>query len=98
VLVAKVFEQGYRFQKTLEAVNAEYPLESNWVKITRTGNGTDTSYTVMPIKDSLLTKSHESSVAKVELNPLGNAAELGAALAKGATDMPEEDESEINLD
>lgn len=98
VLVAKVFEQGYRFQKTLEALNSEYPLESHMVKITRTGNGTDTSYSVMPVQNSLLTKKLEAEIAKVELNALGPVAEVGAALAKTATDTPDDEEGDASFD
>lgn len=93
VLVAKVFEQGYKTMQDLKELNKEYPLEKHWVKITRTGNSaSDTKYTILPIKNSELTKAQEAEIAKIQLNILDPVSALGASQAASATDAPEEDE------
>jgi hypothetical protein len=72
VYVAKIFEHGWKVMQQLEELNKDYPLELTWVKITRRGNGTDTTYAILPIKDFLLTSSQKKELEKVQLHVLDN--------------------------
>lgn len=67
--VAKILEQGALVYSDLKALNEEYPLEETLVKITRNGTGTDTTYTVMPMRAQPDSKTL-SAIALVELNSL----------------------------
>jgi hypothetical protein len=69
--VVKVFEQGWKVFQALEELNKEFPLEKHWVKVTRTGNGTDTTYNILPLgQKSLLTPAADAEVEKLALNSL----------------------------
>lgn len=94
VLVSKIFEQGWTVMEQLEELNKDYPLEMTLVKITRKGNGTDTTYTILPAKDFLVKPAQEKEIAKVQLHVLEPAAAVGAKQAASAVDMPDDDEGE----
>jgi hypothetical protein len=80
-LVAKIFEQGWTVYGQLREINKDYPLNQNFVKISRSGSGqNDTSYTILPVKNSLLTKEQEaqaSAVPLLDLDPAGKSSPSG---------------------
>lgn len=67
--VSKIWEQGTIVYNDLKALHEEYNLEETLVKITRNGEGTDTTYSVMPAKNQP-TKEQLKKLAGVELNDL----------------------------
>jgi hypothetical protein len=68
--IAMVFEQGVTVYRLLSEINEEYPLESTVVKITRTGTGTDTTYSVLPLLKQALTYKDLQKIKSVKLNEL----------------------------
>ena len=89
--VAKVFEQGPRVFSSLKDLNTEYDLEHTVVKIKRTGSTKDdTVYTIVPVKDYMLTKIQENELSKVQLIDLTNV-EPPAKKEPGKGELPEED-------
>lgn len=68
--VAKTFEQGRAVYEALKALNADYPLESNLMKITRHGSGTDTTYGIVPAPNGQLTKDQDKAVSAVKHNEM----------------------------
>lgn len=67
---AKIFEQGTKVYKQLRELDKEWPIEKNFLKITRNGTGTDTTYSIMPIQNSAVTPEKEKLLAQVKLNDL----------------------------
>lgn len=70
VPTAKIFEQGTKVYKQLRELDKEWPIEKNFLKITRNGTGTDTTYSVMPIQNSQVTADKEKMLSEVKLNDL----------------------------
>jgi hypothetical protein len=70
--VAKVFEQGRSIYEILSSLHADFPLEKNWIKITRNGEGKNTSYTITPVPNSQLSAEDEKQVAAIKLNDLAS--------------------------
>lgn len=69
--LAKVFEQGWLFYQQLSALNKDFPLEKNVVKVTRHGSSkNDTTYTVIPVPNGALTADLEKVIAAIPLNEL----------------------------
>jgi hypothetical protein len=74
--VAKVFEQGGKVYDALSALNeSDYDLERTVVKITRNGNGTDTTYSVVPVPKGDVSDELEKKLIEVKLNELDPQAE-----------------------
>jgi hypothetical protein len=48
--VPKVFDGSFTVYKQLEELHAEYDLTSTYVKITRNGEGLDTTFSILPGK------------------------------------------------
>jgi len=72
-LIAKVFECGGKVYDALSALSADCDLSTHKVKITRSGSGTDTTYSILPVmKDGVLTKDALKAVEAVDLNALEN--------------------------
>lgn len=63
---ARIFEQGVRVYQDLRSINEEFDLEKTVVKITRTGDGSQTRYNIMPSSD----KADLAAVKKVPLQSL----------------------------
>jgi hypothetical protein len=64
----KIFEQGWTVYSQLRDLHgADYDLEKTVVKITRSGSGTDTSYSVVPLPNGLLTKEVNDKIAQIPL-------------------------------
>lgn len=69
--VAKVFEQGWETYQILRALHqGDYNLERHIMKVTRTGDGKDTKYTVLPKPNGLLNEAAEIAISKVQLHLL----------------------------
>jgi hypothetical protein len=68
--VPKIFEQGLVVYRQLADLHAEYDLPNTVVKITRNGTGTDTTYTIMPVKNSAIPKETAKYLSTLELLPL----------------------------
>lgn len=85
----KVIEQGKKFYEQLSELNDEYPLESTVIKITRKGTGkNDTSYTIMPLLNAVLTPESRAKIDALPLHPLTPQIEGQAAPAKGPDELP----------
>lgn len=74
--VAKIWEKGWKVYKQLKALNKEYPLESTFVSISRSGSEiNDTVYTILPARESKVEHDVEKQLAAVkllELSPKGS--------------------------
>ena len=69
-LTAFIWEQGARVYDNLKVLNADYDLESTIVRITRSGTGTDTRYTIIPIKKHQVDGDLEKSLKEINLHRL----------------------------
>lgn len=79
-LFSKIFEQGWTVYGQLRELNKEYPLNAHFVKISRSGSGqNDTTYTILPTKNSQLTPDQERAAAAVPLIPLDPSAQGSSA-------------------
>jgi len=68
---AKIFENSFRVYEQLRALNeSDYDLEDVFVKITRSGEGTDTQYSILPLKNGALTDNHKKLISTVKLHNL----------------------------
>lgn len=85
--VAKVIEQGWTFYETLRSLNeSDYELEKYMMKITRQGSGMNTSYTIIPAPNGLLTSEVEKKVSQVVLNNIGHITEHENESSENTTD------------
>ncbi len=85
--VAKIFEQGWTVYCQLRDMHAsDYNLEKTIVKITRNGEGKNTTYTIMPLPGTMGTVN-----AAMEK-------QLGAVPLIALTDTPAETEEEPEQD
>lgn len=86
-LVAKIVEQGWDFHEVLRTLNeGDYQLEKYFMKITRHGEKLNTSYSVIPMPDGLVTAIREEKLSAVKLNDLKHITE--AENAAPAMDTP----------
>lgn len=68
---AKVLEGGVMIYNQLVELQEEgYKLTDTWLKVKRNGTGTNTTYTVLPIKDAALTEEQTNKVESIKLNEL----------------------------
>lgn len=76
VPVAKIFEQGYGVYKDLKEMHENsYELPETLVSISRSGEGTNTRYTIMPVKNNGGLKPAEfKNFDKIPLNQLSDKA------------------------
>ena len=68
----KILEGGWKLYTQLHEINKEYPLESNYIKISRKGSKkNDTTYTALPvpIKPSEEFKLKAKAIPLINLNP-----------------------------
>jgi len=72
--VAKIFEQGWTVYEAMRALHTEYDLETTIVKITRYGTGTDTSYSILPVKNGTLSEEQQAKLAEIPLLKLEHTA------------------------
>lgn len=72
VWMAKVFENGYGMYLDLKEMHeSSYDLPTTLVILSRAGEGTDTKYRVLPVKDNgELTPANFKSLAAIPLNEL----------------------------
>ena len=78
-LKSLIWEQGPMVYNSLKAINADYNLESHFMKITRHGSGmNDTEYMIMPVPNGALDASKEQMVAAVPLQDLNSGLELNS--------------------
>lgn len=68
--VAKILEGGANLYRDLKELNVEYDLETTKIKMTRSGSGTETRYTVMPLAKQPLSKEQLKQIVAVELQDL----------------------------
>lgn len=68
--VPKIFEQGIILYKQLAELHKEYNLEETVVKLSRSGTGTDTTYSLLPLLKTPLTKDVIEQLNQLELLPL----------------------------
>jgi hypothetical protein len=79
VHVAKIFENSGTVYDDLRALHeGGYDLEKTVVKITRKGNGKDTTYNILPKPNGTLSKEQEKVIAAVKLIDLANPGESAA--------------------
>lgn len=70
---AKVFEQGWTAYEILRSLHeSDYDLEKTIVKITRSGAGTDTTYSIVPAPRWEVTPDIEKKISETKLNNLSN--------------------------
>lgn len=75
VYVAKVFEQGWTVYEQLKALHeGDYPLDKTIVRITRSGTGQQTTYTIIPVPKGDITPDIEKKLSVVALH---NVIDLG---------------------
>ena len=86
---AKIWEQGPLVYNQLKDFNADYPLESSVIKITRQGDKLDTTYTILPVKNGEVTPQLEEILSQVKLHDLEAKQEVKAP---GVTSGPDYDE------
>lgn len=65
--VPKIFAGGWTVYSSLKLLNEEYDLSNTIVSITRNGNGTDTTYLIMPTKESKVSEALQAELAKIQL-------------------------------
>lgn len=70
-LVAKILEGGWELYSTLSSLHKDYPIDKNFIKISRTGSTmNDTSYSALPVPNGALPIEKLELVAKVKLHDL----------------------------
>lgn len=67
--IAKIFEFGAMISNQLYEMSQDYDLSETVIKVSRTGSGLDTTYSVIPLKDA----PPMGEIKKVELNMLEHA-------------------------
>lgn len=71
--VAKIIEQGAKFYEQLKTTHESgYELDKHAMQITRTGKGTSTTYTLMPVQGGAVNEKFEKTLSEVKLNDLSN--------------------------
>ena len=93
VWLAKIYEGGYQTYKALKELHeSDYNLEETAVSIKREGEGTDTRYIVMPLKNNGGLKAADfKAVGAIPLNPFGDdekAADTPAEETDSNEDVP----------
>ena len=69
-LVARVFEGGAKVYDQLVGLGQEYDLANHRVKISRSGSDkSNTTYSIVPAKDGLLSKELAEKYSRVTLTP-----------------------------
>jgi hypothetical protein len=86
--VPKIFENGATVYKQLEELHAEYGLDSIVVKLTRNGDGMDTTYSIMPMIKQTITKETAEYLSKLELLPLESKDQNGPATNVSGDEIP----------
>lgn len=86
VWVPKIFEQGQIVYKQLRELHEEYDLEKTFIKITRNGDGTDTTYSLLPKLKQTMTKETEAHLKEIELLPLES--KISHSSNSGDDDLP----------
>ena len=70
-LVAKILEGGWELYSALGALHKDFPIDKNFIKITRTGSTmNDTSYSALPVPNGALSVEKLELVSKVKLHEL----------------------------
>lgn len=73
---AKIVEQGWTFYDLLRTINdGDYELEKFVMKISRHGTGLNTSYSVIPTPNGLVSPATELKLKEIALNELGHITE-----------------------
>lgn len=71
--VSKIWEQGSTVYGQLRVLNEQYPLEKNFMKITRNGTTKDdTSYSILPIPNGAVNAEQKKMLGSVQLHDLQN--------------------------
>ena len=89
VWLAKIYEGSYQTYKELKELHeSDYNLEETAVSIKRNGEGTDTRYAIMPIKNNGGLKPADlKAIASIPLNPLkGDDNQAGGAPSSDANE------------
>lgn len=72
-----ILEQGYGLYKNLAIMNDDYPLEKNWMRLSRRGSGpTDTEYHIVPAPGGVVTPEEDAKLSKLKLHDLTTRAEV----------------------
>lgn len=69
-LVSKVWEQGATVYNMLRDFNEEVDLEQTFLKISRNGEGKQTSYTLIPTTKTKMTKELQAQIDAIPLQAL----------------------------
>jgi hypothetical protein len=93
VWMARILEQGWSVYEALRDLHENgYDLEQTAVSIARTGEGTNTKYTVLPLpKNGGLKEADFAAIHKIPLNVLDPQSDGTAPVAEKAADPVEED-------
>lgn len=70
-MVAKIWEQGPTVYNLLKELHEEYDLTKTALKVKREGEGMDTAYTLLPVRQEL----NAQTIAKIEAVQLNDLAE-----------------------
>jgi hypothetical protein len=70
-LTPKIWEFGVVVYNQLADISTEYEITETPIKITRQGSGTDTTYMVMPLLKTPLTKDQLNEISNQPLHILG---------------------------
>lgn len=63
----KIFENSRTVYEMLKELSKEYDLETTVIKITRSGSGTDTTYSLLPLLKQALTPEATAHLAGLQL-------------------------------
>ena len=94
VLKSYIWEQGPTVYNSLKSVNADYKLESYFMKITRHGSTmNDTEYMIMPVPNGALSPEKEKIIASIQLQDLKSG--LGEAQTLSPSSSIEQTEEQL---
>lgn len=65
-MTPKIFDQSRVVYRQLAELNTEYNLSETWVRITRRGEGRDTTYRILPVKDWQLTPEERTQLSTLK--------------------------------
>ncbi len=72
VYVPKIFENGATVYKQLAELHEEYDLESTVIKLSRNGTGMETTYSLLPLLKTPISKEQVQHLATIELLDLAH--------------------------
>lgn len=87
--VCKIFEQSWKVYQALKGLHeGDYNLEKTIVRIMRNGTGQQTTYMILPVKDSSVSPQVESILAQIKLHDLQNLKDDSQPSSESFDDIP----------